>query len=214
MSVPYITFLKHAEYVIKAAPAGRPVLKGVYHHPNKSLIVTDSHRLYVAKDAHSIEDGAILTPKTGERIEGTYPEVSRLIPESDHKGLIHIEDVKQTLEAVKALLTAGSVVASGVGKPPKNSIAIKLNCLDDNRIILKTDNGIMQAEYFLTFANDVEPGFTITFRAEYLAQALALFKDAGYTKVDLKLYGSTRPFILTSYQDSLQALILPIRTVN
>jgi DNA polymerase III sliding clamp (beta) subunit (PCNA family) len=207
-------FLKHAEFLTKNAPDERPVLKGVYHHPNKSLIVTDSHRLYVAKDAHNLEEGSVIVPKTGEKIEGNFPDVHRLIPETDFKGVIHIEDVKETLDAVKSLLTAGCVVSSREKKPKKEHINIQLCCDDQRNVTLKVKNAVMKSEYLLNESQELEPCTTMTFRAEYFAQALALFKEAGYTKIDFQFFGSLRPLVLTSYQDSLKALILPVRTVQ
>jgi DNA polymerase III sliding clamp (beta) subunit (PCNA family) len=211
LPVAYGTFLKHAEFVTKAVSETRPILKGVFHRQDGSLVVTDSHRLYVAKDGHSRVDGAIINPKTGEMIDGNYPDVSRIIPDSHPTGVIHIEDIKQTLEAVNALVTAGSFVFSGQKKLPKNKVVIKICSDDDKKITLKTKNEIFKAEYFLTFANEVEPGFTISLTGEYLSQALALFKATGYNQVDINLYGRLRPFVLKGFDDSLQALILPVR---
>lgn len=211
MSVSYLTFLKHAEHVTKATSASRPVLQGVYHHPDKSLVVTDSHRLYIAKDAHNSEEGKIIAPKTGEEIEGKYPEVSRLIPTTDPEGTIYIDNVSETLEAAKNLLAAGRVSKAGEKKTPKNKVAVRLYSDDEKKISIKFEGNTMKAEYFMTYAEDVKPGFTIAFSVEYFIQALALFKEAGFMQVEMKLYGSLRPFILTTYQNSLQALILPIR---
>lgn len=209
MPVAYNIFMKHAEFISKSVSKTRPILSGVLHHADGSLYVTDSHRLYAAKNSHSRTDGAVIHPKTGEFIDGSYPDVTRLIPNNDPSGVIHIENVKQTLEAVKVLFTAGGI---GLGKVPKNKISIRLSSDDDRKVTLKINkNELFNAEYFLTFADEVDPGFTIDFSAEYFAQALALFKDAGYISVDMNLYGSLRPFILTVYDKSLQALILPIR---
>lgn len=212
MSVPYVTFMKHAESVCKNASAARPVLNGVFHAPDGSLVVTDSHRLYRAKNAHSVEDGAVIQPKTGEHIEGSYPQIDRLIPEGGEKGTVIIEDIKQTIDGLKALLAAGLISATGEKKTPKNKVHVDLYLDDEGKVFLATNTTVFKGEFFLNFSGELEKEYRMKFRAEYLLQALNLFKDAGAPAVSLKVYGPNRPFVLTPpNNDNLLALILPVR---
>ncbi|MFS0562586.1 hypothetical protein AB1K91_17810 [Terribacillus sp. 179-K 1B1 HS] len=201
MGIPYVTFMKHAEKVTKKASASRPTLKGVYHAEDGSLAVTDSHRLYYATDAHQRQDAAILDPKTGEEIGGAYPDVTRLLPyPGDARYTLTIDDIPKALKIVKALEALGKSVDS------------------DGTITIKADeNGAvsfgMEAE---GTSGTVEIGRVsggtyenVAVSAQYLSEALALFKDIGVTSVQINSYGKIRPLTLTI--DGLTALIMPVR---
>lgn len=206
MTIPYVTFLKHAQKVKKTASAGRPILKGVYHAPDGSLAVTDSHRLYFAKNAHSNTESSVVEPKTGAVIEGNYPDVTKLLPDSrDAKYFVRL-DVKQAVDAFAVLIKSAQV-------PDRKAIPTVNATVGDGRtLIFDVENIAMKSQYTAPLVVDGQ-GDKMTFNAQYFADALALFKDAGAAEVTMRYYGSTRPFTLTAgADDELLALILPIRT--
>lgn len=96
--------MKHAAKVCNNASSVRPILSGVKHSENGDAVCTDSHRLYVAKKIHSRIDGAVITP-SGKTVDGNYPDVSRLVPDSSY--------AKDTLQLeVSDLLKAADMVSS------------------------------------------------------------------------------------------------------
>jgi hypothetical protein len=201
MGIPYVTFMKHAEKVTKKASPSRPTLKGVYHAEDGSLAVTDSHRLYYATDAHQRQDAVNLDPKTGEEIDGAYPDVKRLLPyPADARYTLNIDDVPKALKIVKALEALGKSVNSDgtitikAAESGVVSFGIEAEGTSGTVEIGKVDGGTYE---------------DVTVSAQYLSEALALFKDIGVTSVQLTSYGKVRPLTLTI--DGLTAVIMPVK---
>lgn len=202
--IPYVKFMKHAEKVTKAVSASRPVLKGVHHAEDGSLAVTDSHRLYVAKNAHTNTAGEIIDPKTGGKIDGNYPDVSRLLPYVDDAKYSVRLYVKETLDAFNALLKANQVF-------DRKSLVAEVKIAEDSSIIFTTSNPVMESQY-KPFVTVEGTGDSTAFNTQYFIDALTLFKDAGSDEIILRNYGPVRPFTLTAGpNDELLALLLPIR---
>lgn len=204
MSIPYVTFIKHAEKVTKTASASRPVLKGVHHAKGGSLVVTDSHRLYLAKKAHSNELDEVVDPKTGGVIDGNFPDVSRLIPDKHDAKFTILIPVKESVDAFAALLKSNHV--AGKYKAVTNAI------VNDNReLIFTTSNQFMSSKYTVgTIEGELGE---LTFDTAFMVDALNLFKSIGAKELEFRYYGKLRPFTLTSgLDDELLVLLLPIRT--
>lgn len=199
--IGYTTFMKHAEKVTKKVGEARPVLNGVHHAEDGDLIVTDSHRLYLAKEAQSQKDGSVICPKSGASIEGSYPDVSRLIPDNEPKMKIEL-DVVEALKASKALKACGQLA----DKVPMFRVEVK----EGNEAYIGINNLAMSAEYRASYA-EISDNHELIFNGQFLIDALEMFKDAGYSKVMLNTHGSMRPFIVKQ-DDSLMAILLPVRT--
>ena len=107
--VPYVTFMKHAKKVAKGrAVKTRPVLSTVYHS-DKYVAVTDSHRLYVATDLYDGEEKT-LDAQTGQEVErGNYPDVARLIADSDNADYTFDISVDKLYDALRAIEIAGKL---------------------------------------------------------------------------------------------------------
>lgn len=206
MAIPYVTFIKHAQKVTKSAPASRPVLKGVYHASDGSLAVTDSRRLYFAKNAHRNSISQTIDPKSGVVINDNYPDVTKLLPEpSDAKYVVQL-DVKELFDACKVLMAVNKFEKDG--KYPTTTAEIN----DTDNLIFTATNNICTAKY--TALNVINgTGDKMTFNTQYFADAVALFKDVGVDVLTMRYYGSVLPFTLTAGKDDeLLALLLPIRT--
>ncbi len=198
--------MKHAEKVTKGMSASRPILKGVQHNSDGSLVVTDSRRLYIANNGHTNESESVINPKTGEEIDGNYPDVSRLTPlKCDAKFTTYI-NVKQMVDALNVLLKANQV-------HDKKKTLTTLEVTDDKELVFIVSNYVIDTTY-KTGSRITGDAQTITFNTKYLIEALQLFKDVGFEEVEFRSYGSERPFTLTAGKDDeLLALILPVRTV-
>jgi DNA polymerase III sliding clamp (beta) subunit (PCNA family) len=204
MGVPYVIFMKHAEKITKSASDSRPILKGVYHANDGSLAVTDAHRLYFAKNSQERKDGSVVNPKTGVIIDGTYPDISRIIPEENDAQFNTLINVKEAVKALKALNSCGKVRSKKV---------IAKMSFEEKGVVFLVNTEVVNAEY-RTFNGDLTKSDTdkeVTFDLLYLIDALELFKDAGYEEVTLYSFGRLRPFIIKPNNEVL-ALILPVRT--
>lgn len=198
--IGYTTFMKHAEKMTKKASKARPILTGVHHAENGDMIVTDAHRLYLAKGAQSQRDNSVICPTTGSKIDGTFPDVHRLIPADNDKMSVTL-DVPTALKAAKALKSCGQVNE----KLP----IFDLEVTENGTAYLAVKTTDIEAKYIIG-ATEINEKHNLHFNSQYLIEALELFKDAGYPRVILTTYGGMRPFTL-SFDDGLLALILPIR---
>ncbi|MFJ5716579.1 hypothetical protein [Neobacillus sp. NPDC093127] len=202
----YETFMKHAEKVCKSPSAGvRPMLSGVKHKENGDLICTDSHRLYVAKELHSRDDGAVITPR-GKIVDGNYPDVSRLIPDPLY--------AKQSLEIeLNELFRAADMIAAVGGIAQKSMVEgtkaeYKPPALDFIEDAIGYTNFAVKISYSFYPLRFEEP---ICSNAVYVPDAVKLLKAAGCETITIRFYGSMRPFTLTNEDENLLVLILPIR---
>lgn len=199
--IPYVTFMKHAQKVTKAVSKTRPVLGGVIHRDNY-IAVTDSHRLYFATDAYEGEEKNV-DPKTGaELTDGNYPDITRWIPEPyDAKFSVKI-NVDMAAQAVKIIEAAGKV-----GKAT-DLIVFERDLAD--LVFATHEKSLVDCRYIAGNNLECEP-FKMTASAKYVAEAMALMKDAGFTEVTFNYFGNMRPFTFTG--GNLTALILPVRTI-
>lgn len=80
----------------------RPVMNGVYYDKeNGFLVATDAHKLVKIKDAN-IEKQGVFDIKTGEEIEGKYPNYDAVIPENNPIKLdISIKELRPKLEGME-----------------------------------------------------------------------------------------------------------------
>jgi hypothetical protein len=198
--VPYVSFMKHAQKITKNVDKSRPVLHGV-NHKEGTIIVTDSHRLYMATDAY---EGAtkLINPTTGAEIDGNYPDTSRLVPQPyDAKvsALLHAVD---PLKVIKLIETAGKI--------GKASDLIVFD-LTDGVLSLQTDDKT-HVDVKFTMGTDIKgDNFKMTANVKYVAEAFTFLKEAGLNEVQFNFYSNTRPFTFTA--GNLTVLILPVRIV-
>jgi hypothetical protein len=204
--ISYEVFMKHADKVCKnSLNEVRPTLSGVKHLENGDAVCTDSHRLYLAKGIHDRTDGAVITP-AGKKVDGNYPDVSRIIPDALY--------AKQSLQIeVSELLRASDMIASVGGVAQKNMVegteaVLKPPALEFKEDAIQYNNFAVKIKYSI-FPMQFEE--RICANAVYLLDALKLLKAAGCQMVTLNFYGTTRPFTLVNEDESLLALILPIR---
>lgn len=171
-------------------------------HRDGSLVVTDSHRLYTATDAYEGEEKNI-DPKTGAEVEGNYPDTSRLIPDPLSASMSVKIDVNTAAKAVKLIEQAGNVDKAS------DLIVISTNQKTGESTFATHERSLVQARYVAAEGDD-PCEVNITANAKYVAEALALLKDAGYTEAKFNYFGNLRPFTFTA--GNVTTLILPVRT--
>jgi hypothetical protein len=193
LSISYDVFMKHADKVCKnQVSAVRPILSGVKHLENGDAVVTDSHRLYLAKGIHDRTDGAIITPQ-GEFIDGSYPDVSRLIPNEPKQSVQFI--VSELLSVADTIVSIGTIIEE------RPILEFKADAILYNNYEVKFNHSFYPLDFYEH----------ICANAIYLLDAMKLLKAAGCQTVTVNFYGKMRPFTLLNEDESLLALILPIR---
>ena len=203
MTISYMNFMKHAQKVTKKAINSRPMLKGVYHALDGSLYVTDSYRLYVARNAHANDRESIINPKTGERIEENFPNCERILPDPTSALFTLKLPTKKSLDAFNALFKAGKVEGKGHDR-------VSVQEGENNQVIFEVKNQTMKASY--NAGKAVGQVGKLTFDTTFIIDALKMFHDAGFPEVEFRFYESYQPFTLSAgTNDELLALISPIR---
>jgi len=196
MPLSYEMFMKHADKVCKSAAeinVHKKALTGVMHYSDGSAAVTDAHRVYMAKNLHSLDADTIITP-SGEQMDAQYPEVRRLIP-SGSSGTEFRLNVEDMLHAADLIASVGSLTA----KLP----------------LMKLEDGMASFDHYELVINYSFSGFSfgdnpVWINAKYMLDAMNLFKAAGCESVKLHFYGCARPLVMTSEDDRLLIMILPV----
>lgn len=200
--VPYVTFMKHAKKVAKGKDAKtRPVLSTVYHSDNH-VAVTDSHRLYLATGLYDGEEKT-LDAQTGQEVEhGNYPDVERLIADSNNADCKFDVSVDKLYDALRAIEIAG--------KLNKASDLMQIQANDD-LIIFKTDGKTaFDVQYSEGNNASNQELYTMTLSIKYLKEAVHVLKDAKVENISIEYFGAVRPLQLRT--DNFTALVLPVRT--
>jgi hypothetical protein len=189
----YEAFVRHAEKVTKKVPESRPILKGIYHHPDGSVIVTDSRRIYQAFGIGK-GTGEVITPK-GKVLTGKYPAQSV----DDFISGYPIQeleiDVDELWKATDIIYHTCKSCADMEGK-------VVVDFMHDKVWFSHPD---INAAYTLS----VSINNPISFNVLYILEAMRLFRTAGYALITLKLYGKASPALFET--DDIKALILPVR---
>lgn len=207
MKINYKLFSKHAERMVKGMDAkrqaSRPVLSGINHDDAGTVTVTDSHRLYQARNVNAPRN-TILHAVSGDEIDGAYPEVSQIIPGMDSwKAKLFIPDVKQFRDVLKAMLA----VELAYGYKKDQALAE----LIDNQVAARgTENSTFSYELVSLGEHKADK---MCFNLKYLYEAIDMFHEMNVTSAEFRSYGGTRPFTLApDNNDDIIVVILPIRT--
>lgn len=189
--------MKHAFVVCKNetdATKKNAVLKGVKHLDNGDAVVTDGHRLYIGKAIHDYRNGEIVTP-SGKKVKGEYPDIKRLLPTAVAQQEIKVL-LADLYEAIDCVAGVGKVVeGKAIAKFSHNFISYKF-------------------QHVVQYRRELDISFDVCFHANafYVLDALKLLKASNCESVTVRIYGAMRPFTLTNEDESLIALILPVRT--
>ena len=205
MMKKYEIAMKHAKKFAAKPSSLREVLKGVYHNPNGSVEITDSYKLLRIQGAHSLSEPKLVNVKTGEEMDYKYPDVERVIP-TEFELTFEIDGQDAVKTAFERVKLAYSVAKSVDKSKPLAYIEIS----DEAKIVVDEEcvyySAILQPN---TYVND---GFKACFNAEYLHDAMNVFKDAETKKLSFKFPGELEPALITDEENGIDVVILPIRT--
>jgi DNA polymerase III sliding clamp (beta) subunit (PCNA family) len=204
--ISYLTFMKHASKITKAASELRPTLKGVYHRSDGTLIVTDSHQLYKAEGLYFGAKNQIINPVSGELVEGIYPDTDQTIP-PEPKAQFKILQVGKLSKLTKILWEAARYPEDLEQKPEsKQSTLLRITQREGKVWLQLPENKAMNGSIQIG-SSDKE--IKLSVRANYLFDALELFRDCGFDELTAEYSSEMRPLVFR--QENLLALILPVR---
>ena len=187
---------KHFTQITKSKVSHRPILKGInYNHVKDQLEATDSHRLLTINANYNLNDSFVFNPLTLERIEGSYPNTERLIPETQD-NLFRAGEVDTNMlkiiaaykkENVSLELSDGSLSTSN---EKDNIIATLPVTINHNH------------EYEKTYIN-----------ASYLYDALSFVADYGKeypdARINLTMVTRVRPINFSNFE--FNYIVTPVR---
>jgi len=154
------------------------------------IVITENQILFKAKNIHFYS----------RRLEGNYPDTSRLIP-TDYKTNITL-DGKLFNEAIDR--------ASLLAREERNNV-VKLVSQGGSMLEISSNTpeiGHVSEEIPIVSLDGEE--LTISFSAKYMMEAL---RAVDGTDITVSFTGAMRPFIIKSAEDpSILQLILPVRT--
>jgi len=181
------------------------MLEGIHYAADGSVFVTNAHFALRVKNAHSFKEAVTLHAKTGQPIDGVYPDLSRVFPDSfDNEIYLN----QEFLENVILRTRCAADVASRLDK--KHPV-VKLEASNGSAYLQIKNEDNRQVGFQAFFGDTIKSDTSKrSLNAEYLYTALSVFADAGCRGVYVKLGKSNHPIILTDGQD-IDVLIIPYR---
>lgn len=185
----------HFTNITKGIKDSRPILQGIsYNAADNSMTVTDSHRLLQVKIG-PVPATYTQDPTTLEFLEGTYPDVSRLVPQINEYQTIRPNTIEKTLLPMLKVLKEETILLS----------------IKDKQVSILQENNSKIGDFYLDGYPEDQ---IIACNAKYLLQALAFVIDCdklGLTREPVIFNYTTpvRPFLFAT--SCYTYLITPIR---
>ncbi|MNN25070.1 DNA polymerase III subunit beta [compost metagenome] len=204
---------KHAKNYTTKPNGSTPVLEGVHYSADGSVIATDRHTLIRIGHAHGFTQAFTSHAKTGAAIDGQYPDTSRIIPMELPTQITLIsdrlrrDDIKDAIARTKVALEAAKLSGG------KSYIARLTLIGSDVRIAANDDNAPYRFSAGLS-AEIFGPDAEVSFNAEYLLNALNVFKDAGSKRVIIGITGAYTPIVLRDEENEIDIVVLPFRVAK
>lgn len=180
----------------------RPILKCVHYDTDGSICVTDSHRLLRINKFHDHEEQFNQDLSTMRILDGTYPDVNRLIP---NKFCTEITiSLSVLIRIMKALATSTSEVVSWELKENKITFSNESDKLYYGEPVEISANANIEGELF-----------TISFMGRYIKECCEFFMDAkeryAIDNVKIKLSSPLKPVVFTTDEAKYVYLVTPVR---
>lgn len=187
-----IALFKHAKNFVSNNLA-RPQFQGICFDGERAM-VTNTHVVVIVNNMPFAKQ--IVHHKTGEKIEGNFPNVDKIIPQETEFNT-EFTDIDQFIKALKVVILLA----------PKGDHG-PLCSLEGNYLSSKSENMIFTANLTGTILD--KPNHQTFFNGKYLYDILMFFKDCQVSTVTIGFNGPLAPFKLTTDKDVL-AVITPIR---
>lgn len=199
---------KHAKNFTTKSEA-HPVLQGVHYAADGSVVCTDRVTLLRIGGAHNFTEAFTSHTKTGAVIDGVFPDTSRIIPMELPTQITLIDTarfsgIKDAIARVKVALETAKLSGDKTYVARLDSAA--------NGVKLMVNNAEANVSYSAMITSDqFGPYADIAFNAEYLLNALNVFKDAGSKRVIIGITGAMSPIVLRDEENEIDAIVLPYR---
>ncbi|NGM81241.1 hypothetical protein G5B47_02310 [Paenibacillus sp. 7124] len=200
---------KHAKKFTVKPGGGTPVLEGVHYNADGSVVATDRHTLLRIGGAHNFAEAFTSHAKTGAPVDGQYPDTSRIIPmelptQITLSETVKRADLKDAIARTKVALEATKLSGDKLYKARLTIVGDSVRLSANNDDLPYRFSAGVNAD---TFGQDAE----VSFNAEYLLNALNVFKDAGSQRVTIGITGAMSPIVLRDEENEIDIVVLPYR---
>lgn len=181
--------------------AGEQVLNGVYYATDGAAYVTDRHKLLRLRNVHSNKDAETRSLTSGGKIDGVYPDVSKIFPKDLTAHLTVSEsDIPRLISVTKAVLSVAKTVDE----------RFPIVTILDGVLTYNNDKAPVQIRTSVT--KSTEEHQTIALNPAFVADALAVFKDVGSAEVSVHISSSMAPIVFYDDKNGVDVLVSPYRT--
>jgi DNA polymerase-3 subunit beta len=133
-------------------------------------------------------------------LEGNYPDVSRIIPDTyDNKTTFKINNLKQL---VKTIEDAGKVSSD-------KSQVMKFTVIKNEDLLISSSNIDKEYENYINTSDQNGEDLKIAMSCKFTLEAL---KQLNSNSVQFYFYGNMRPFLIIGEDKETVTLVLPVRT--
>lgn len=182
----------------------RPMLQGIHYAAGGSAVVTNGNYLLRIRDAHPFDKPLTLHAKTGQPLDGVYPQTDKIFPQEFSCEFTILQSAVP--DALKAAQCVAAVAAKLKGK---NAPIAELD-IEGRSVYLRFNYGLPHTIMQIQIADEApKENSRRTLNVEYLSTALALF-DAACTSVTVKLRGQYDPIVLSN-DTGIDVVIMPYR---
>ena len=195
---------KHVQKIAKKSSSSRPVLQGI-KHTESDIISTDGHRLLSFTDDKASFEDHIIHFKTGEIIEGSYPDINNLIKNDDYSTEISI--TMKDIDLLRKMIKAGKTIKFDHVHLTKFKEYVEFKLVtNDNFSNLNQLNMTYTIPYQIS-DNEIEP---IILNIDYMIDLLDFLYDTN-SDTTLKIDSGIKPVYFIN--EDYTYLLLPIRGV-
>lgn len=194
---------KHVQKIAKNASPGREILQGI-NHTGSDIISTDSHRLLSFTDNKANFEDHTIHFKTGEIIEGSYPDISKLIKNDNYTTEISI--TIEDIDILRKMIKAGKTIKFDNVHLTKFKEYVEFKLISHDNFSKNNQlNMTYTIPYEISDNTEVEP---IILNLDYMIDLLDFLYDTN-SDTTLKIDSGIKPVHFTN--NDYTYLILPIR---
>lgn len=200
---------KYAKNFAADKHKNRDIFKGIRYSENGNAYVSDTHVLLRMKDVSPFNEPHTLHAVTGAELEGVYPSEDAL--ESLLNWTSENRIILETHEQIAAVTTYAKI-AQMVEKELSPKLKMVNLVLTLKGAFLQVTEQEVELNALIGFPAK-EQVETWAFNADYIYNAMNLFKSAGTKGLVIKFKStSCEPIILSDDENGIDVLILPTRT--
>ncbi len=198
---------RHAKFFAADKKEPRQFLQGIRYTENGAACVTNTHVLLRIKDVSPFDKPRTIHAVTGAELGSEYMSVDAINDLFKWDPLNTLTLTNEQIEAV----TKYAKIAQQIEKELKAKTKIVKFALNKNNAFLQVSDQGVEFNVFMGELREYQDE-TWLFNADFLYNALCVFKGAGTKDLVIKLRHKNDVISLTDDENGIDVLLLPIRS--